>query len=125
MSGTVVSTHEPNSNKATDVGEFKAPMHVVALGLACAVCLFCIGKAFALKLLGGVPGESLDTTDLMMFGVVSGCVAEIIGAAYLARHRRHGTRSKAGAVLVISVMIMMLLPIQFAVLSIWLNHQTL
>lgn len=101
---------------------FQAPLHVLLMGCAAAVCLYCTGKAFALRIMSGLPSESLDAKSLFLLAMVFGCLSECVGAAYLYRCRKHGTRKKAGAMFIIVAMVSMLLPIQFSAMSVFLSH---
>lgn len=118
---SITTTSNPVELNA-DRGEFKAPGLVVALGAACLGCLFFTARSFSEKIFADMQGVTTDTTMLLLLAVVLGFIAEVLGASYLFHRRKHGTQKKLGAVLVIAVMVMILLPIQFAVLSMWIDR---
>ena len=101
--------------------EFRANGNVLILGALCFACILFTWKALGSKLIPSAPGVAVDVTALLLAATVCGFLAEFAGAAYLYRRRKHGTQKKSGAVLVIAVMVLMLLPIQFSVLSIFIT----
>ncbi len=103
--------------------QFNAPGLVLAFGAACLGCMFCTAQSFAARFFADARGVAMDTTHLFYASLFFGCIVELLGFSYLIRRRKFKAAKKFPAALVVCAMVMIILPIQFAGLSLLVNHQ--